>query len=214
MFDPPEAPLPAGQPTDDRGMTPEQVQVMQLTGDAQRGKDAYRHCQGCHKADGVGRTDGVYPRLTGQHAVVLIKQITDTRAGIRRNPKMQPFASEHAVSLQDIADIAAHLSQARTTVENGRGATDSAQRGERLYVRNACADCHGTYGEGNERKLYPVVAAQHHGYLLNEMVHIQSGERGNSHPDMVKALKGMPISDLESLASYLSHLPDHRDRKP
>lgn len=194
------------------GMTPEQVQVMQLSGDAARGKQAYRHCQGCHKADGVGRTDGIYPRLTGQHVVVLIKQITDTRAGIRRNPKMQPFANEHAISLQDIADIATYLAQAQSPVANGKGDPALVQVGARLYEKLACADCHGAQGQGNERKIYPVLAAQHDAYLLNEMLHIQAGERGNAHPDMVKAIKGLPAADLKALASYLSNLPDYRAR--
>ena len=78
-------------------MTPERVAIGALAGDAARGREAFRGCRGCHKADGEGLVDGTYPRLTGQHASVIVKQVTDVRAGIRVNPKMEPFASAHAM---------------------------------------------------------------------------------------------------------------------
>lgn len=193
-------------------MTPEQVEAMKLTGDAARGKQAYRGCQGCHKADGAGRVDGTYPRLSGQHAVFIVKQVTDTRAGIRINPKMNPFASEHAVSLQEVADIAVYLSTVPSLAENGKGEAEDARRGGGIYTSRRCDRCHGANGEGNASKIYPAVAAQHHAYLLREMEHVQAGLRGNSHPDMVKSLKGVKHADLVALASYMSRLPDHRER--
>ena len=191
--------------------TPEQVAVMKLTGDSVRGKEAYRGCQGCHKPDGSGLVDGTYPRLTGQHAVVIVKQVTDTRAGIRVNPKMEPFASQHAVNLQEIADIAVYLAGVRSAAENGKGDASLVARGQEVYAKLRCARCHGKAGQGDEVKLYPVVAAQHYGYLLREMEHVQAGLRGNSHPDMVSGLRGVPAADLQALASFLSHLPDHRE---
>lgn len=193
-------------------MTPEQVEIMKLTGDAERGKQAYRGCQGCHKPDGSGRVDGTYPRLSGQHAVVIVKQVTDTRAGIRVNPKMSPFASEHAVNLQEIADIAVYLSTVPSLTENGKGDAHETRRGAALYAKLRCGRCHGKDGEGDAAKIYPVVAAQHHAYLLREMEHVQAGARGNSHPDMVKGLRGVKPPDLAALASFMSRLPDHRER--
>lgn len=192
-------------------MTAEQAQVLKLTGDPVRGQETYRQCRGCHRADGAGRTDGAYPRLTGQHAVVIVKQITDTRAGIRVNPKMEPFSSEHAVTLQEIADLAVYLQQARTTQENGKGDAGAVPRGAALYDSRGCADCHGKRGQGDAAKVYPVIAAQHHLYLLREMEHVQEGSRGNSHPDMVKSLEGLSAADLQALASFMSHLPDPRE---
>lgn len=192
-------------------LTAEQKDVLALQGDAIRGREAYRHCQGCHRPDGSGRTDGTYPRLSGQHAAVIIKQITDTRSGVRTNPKMEPFAKEHEVSHQEIADIAVHLSHLRTLAENGKGDALDESNGAALYRQRGCADCHGPAGEGDHTKYYPVVAGQHYGYLLHELEHIQVGGRGNSHPEMVRSLKGLRADDLRSLASYMSRLPDPRD---
>ena len=191
-------------------MLPEQVEVLKLSGDVARGKEAFRGCRGCHKADAAGVTDGTYPRLTGQHASVVIKQVTEVRGGVRINPKMEPFSADHAVSPQEIADIAVFLASAETARENGKGEGDFQAKGKQLYEQGKCMKCHGRDGEGNAEKAYPAIAAQHYGYLKREMEYIQRGIRGNSHPDMVKAIRHYKHTDIEAMADYLSRLPDYR----
>ena len=191
-------------------MTPERTQVLSQTRDPVNGKEAFRGCQGCHKADAAGVREGVYPRLTGQHESVLIKQITEIRAGIRKNPKMLPFVVDPAISVQEIGDIAAYLSTLTSYRENGKGPEDLSEKGKKLYVENKCFTCHGKNGEGNAEKSYPVVASQHYGYLIREMNLIRTGVRGNSNPDMVKAISRFKQSDMDAVADYLSRLPDYR----
>lgn len=191
-------------------MTPERTEVLKLGGDPVKGKESFRGCQGCHKADGGGVREGVYPRLTGQHASVLIKQITEIRAGIRLNPKMLPFVEDPAIAMEEIGDIATYLNSLTSVRENGKGAEDRSAKGKKLYVDHKCASCHGENGEGNAEKAFPVVASQHYDYLIREMNWIRKGVRGNSHPEMVKAIARFSQSDLEAVASYLSRLPDYR----
>jgi cytochrome c553 len=191
-------------------MTPERIQVLEEKRDPVNGKEAFRGCQGCHKSDGAGVREGVYPRLTGQHASVLIKQITEIRAGIRKNPKMLPFVQDPAISVQEIGDIAEYLSKLTSYRENGKGPEDLSAKGKKLYLANKCYTCHGKHGEGNAEKVYPVVAAQHYGYLIREMNLIRTGVRGNSNPDMVKAISKFKQSDMNAVADYLSRLPDYR----
>jgi cytochrome c553 len=190
--------------------TAELVAVMSLKGNPAEGRDIYRHCSGCHRGAGAGQSDGTYPRLSGQHHQVILKQVTDIRAGIRFNPKMEPFAARHAVTLQEISDIASYLSEATADEPNSVGDSASARSGEVRYKQLGCGDCHGQRGEGDGPKFYPAVAGQHFQYLLAEMQHIQSGQRGNSHPDMVKSLRGVPVGELKDIASYMSRLPDRR----
>ena len=192
-------------------MTPERAEALKKTGDAERGRDAFRGCRGCHKLDGFGRVDGLYPKLTGQHASVIIKQVTDIRSGVRSNPKMEPFASADAVSLQELADIAAFLAKETTIKENGKGPGDQVRLGETIYSKNGCIKCHGKQGAGSKEKVYPVVAAQHYSYLLREMELIKLGIRENSHPDMVAAMRNLSPPEMEAVADYLSRLPDYRD---
>jgi cytochrome c553 len=189
-------------------LTPERAEALRLTGDAERGKEAFRGCRGCHKQDAFGRVDGTYPRLTGQYASVIIKQLTDIRAGLRLNPKMEPFISPDAVSVNEIADIAVFLSTLTTIKENGKGPGDQVRIGEALYTQKGCVKCHGSRGEGSGEKLYPALAAQHYSYLLREMEMIRTMARGNSHPDMVAVLRDLSPADMDALADYLSRLPD------
>jgi cytochrome c553 len=191
-------------------MTPERIEVLKRGGDPVKGKESFRGCQGCHKADAAGVREGVYPRLTGQHASVLIKQITEIRAGIRLNPKMLPFVEDPAISMEEIGDIAAYLNTLTSARENGKGAEDMSAKGKKIYIANKCSRCHGVNGEGDAAKSFPAVAAQHYDYLIREMKWIRQGVRGNSHPEMVKAIAKFSQSDLEAVASYLSRLPDYR----
>lgn len=200
----------AAPPVSWQAISAEMLPLTRLSGDAARGEQAYRGCRGCHRADGAGRSDGTYPRLAGQHPLVILKQVTDTRAGRRVNPKMGPFASEHAVTDQELVDISVFLAQARPAVENGKGDAAAAAQGAKLYAELQCDTCHGRAGEGHADKVYPAVAAQHYGYQLRELLALQGGGRGNAHPDMVRSIKSLGQADLQALASYLSHLPDPR----
>lgn len=191
-------------------LLPEQVEVFKLTGNIENGKEAFRGCRGCHKADAGGLLDGTYPRLTGQHASVVIKQVTEVRAGIRVNPKMEPFSNDHAVTPQEIADIAVYVESLQTTRENGKGSGQALARGKALYDGGNCASCHGQFGEGKASMAYPVIAAQHYGYLVREMEYIQKGIRGNSHPKMVKAIEKYTREDIEAVSDYISRMPDYR----
>lgn len=189
-------------------LTAERAEILRKTGDAERGKEAFRGCRGCHKQDAFGRVDGIYPRLTGQYASVIVKQLTDIRAGARFNPKMEPFISPDAITVDEIADIATYLSTLTTIKENGKGPGDQVRLGETVYTQKGCVKCHGARGEGNGEKLYPALAAQHYSYLLREMEFIKTMARGNSHPDMVAALREISTNEMEAMADYLSRLPD------
>ena len=191
-------------------MLPEQVEILKLTGDVTRGKEAFSACKGCHKNDAGGIVDGTYPKLAGQHSSVIIKQVTEVRAGARINPKMEPFAGDHAVTQQEIADIAVYLQSLETVRENGKGPGKALARGKVLYEKGRCDTCHGEHGEGDASRAYPVVASQHFEYLRREMDMIQKGTRGNSHPRMVKAIANYSRDDIEAVADYMSRMPDYR----
>lgn len=188
-------------------MQGEKLQALRAKGDALRGEIAFEVCQGCHRGRATGRPDGTYPRLAGQHASVLIKQMTDVRAGRRDNPKMYPFANQHVLSPQDIADVAIYLQSLPVTPDNGKGAgSGDAAAAKSLYTRD-CASCHGEAGEGSGPEFYPRVSGQHYRYLLREAIAIRDGERRNANPKMVKAIKGYTDTDLQAVSDYVARLP-------
>lgn len=179
--------------------------ALEAKGDPTRGEAAFESCAGCHRKDASGRVSGAYPRLSGQHATVLMKQIVDIRAGRRSNQKMEPFVDDHALTAYQIADLAVYLQGLPISKENGKGTGAGAAKGKAIYD-NDCADCHGASGQGSAAKFYPMVAAQHYRYLLREMQYIRDGDRRNSNPDMVKVIKSYANADLEALADYMAQL--------
>jgi len=178
-------------------------EALQAKGNPVRGEAAFQPCQGCHRKDASGRVSGAYPRLAGQHANVLMKQIADIRSGRRSNVKMEPFIDDHVLTAFDIADIAVYLEALPIPAANGKGPGTALTLGKQLYDKD-CADCHGAKGEGNSAKFYPMVAAQHYRYLLREIQYIRDGDRRNANPDMILLIKNYKSADMEAVADYMS----------
>jgi len=180
--------------------------VLALKGDPERGKAEFRDCGGCHRKNATGRANLAIPRLSGQHASVILKQIVDIREGRRINTPMKPILEEKYLSLQNFADIASYLATLPVSAEQEKGPEADLERGKALY-ESSCAGCHGSHGEGRAELFFPVLAAQHYSYLLREMWLIREGGRGNSNAAMAAVLKGYGEEDLRALASYAASLP-------
>jgi cytochrome c553 len=179
--------------------------ALESKGDAKRGQASFEQCVGCHRADASGRVSGAYPRLSGQHETVLVKQIVDIRTGRRSNPKMEPFIGDHVLDAYQISDVAAYLTGLPIAATNGKGPGTLVGKGKELFDKD-CAVCHGATGQGDAAKFYPMVAAQHYKYLLREVNFIRDGDRRNSNPDMVKVIKPYTSGDLEAVADYMASL--------
>jgi cytochrome c553 len=180
--------------------------TLALPGDAQRGKDAYAECQTCHRTDASGRVAFNIPRLSGQHASVLIKQLMDIRSGLRVNEDMREYMHDSDLTLQDFADMAAYLQSLPVAGKIGQGPAELVPRGQALYASD-CAGCHGEHAEGRPELFFPMLASQHYGYLLRELDLILSGERGNSNPAMPPILQNYTTEEKQALAAYLAQLP-------
>ena len=174
-------------------------------GDVDRGKAAFVTCEGCHRKNASGRSDGSIPRLTGQHASVIVKQVLDIRAGRRSNPSMQPFVVDPSFTMTQLVDIAAYLQALPFEGSIGKGPGTDLARGKQLYERD-CAACHGASGQGDAVKFYPMVSAQHYRYLVREVIAIRDGSRGNSNAEMVKVVKPYTPAEIEAVSDYMSQM--------
>lgn len=181
------------------------TELLQIKGDVERGRIAYRVCQGCHKADAFGLTNGIYPQLAGQHITVLVKQMADVREGRRDNWKMFPFAGKHVVETQEVADLAAFINSLPLPGNNGKGPGTDLTYGKALYDKD-CASCHGALGEGSAEKFYPVTAGQHYRYMLRQIEAIRDGSRRNANPEMVKSVKDYSSRDINAVSDYMSRI--------
>lgn len=180
--------------------------TLALRGDIQRGKETYSECQSCHRRDGSGRAKFDMPRLSGQHASVLIKQLMDIRSDLRLNPEMRDYMLDSDLTLQDFADMAAYLESLPNTGNVAQGPPELVARGQTVYA-TYCVGCHGEHGEGRAELFYPMLASQHYSYLLREIDLILTGQRGNSNPAMPAILSNLSADDKRAVAAYLSQLP-------
>ncbi|WP_147652469.1 c-type cytochrome [Vulcaniibacterium gelatinicum] len=79
-------------------------------GNADKGKQLTYTCRGCHGVEGYQNAYPTYhvPKIGGQSAQYLVNALTEYKQGKRKHPTMQ--AQAQSFSDQDIADIAAYLS--------------------------------------------------------------------------------------------------------
>ena len=148
-------------------------------GDAQAGQGKAAICAACHGADG-NSVIPMWPKIAGQHAAYLERQLGLIKAGERPVPEMAGIVM--GLTDQDMADVAAYFSSQKTS----SGLADEALRnnGERLYRGGnaeteipACMSCHGPAGKGNPLSGYPSLAGQHSVYSEKMLTGFRAGNR-------------------------------------
>jgi cytochrome c553 len=182
-------------------------------------------CVGCHGAQGEGNAAGGFPRIAGQSAAYLGRQLGAYANGARVNPIMQPIAQAmNAVQIRDVSAYYASLGDAPAAVpaaapaaaDTGgakpaaggldRGRTLSAIGDSALGVQ-ACANCHGPGGVGNQ-PVYPYLAGQHANYLTAAMAAWKNGARKtDSSGQMTHVAQSLADADVAALSAYFSAQP-------
>jgi len=190
----------------------EYAEVMAKEPSPENGRRVFLTCSVCHLPEGWGSVDGTYPQIAGQLRTVIIKQLADFRAGNRDNPLMYPFSVPAILGgPQEIADVAAYVSQLPMTPHNSVGPGTDLARGEQLYADN-CVDCHGPAGEGDLEKHIPAIAGQHYPYLMRQFEHIRNGQRKNADPEMQKQIAGFTAEQEAAVLDYTSRLRPRPDK--
>ena len=197
----------------------EQEEALSLKPDVKHGREVFEVCSACHMPEGWGMEDGTFPQLAGQHKDVLIKQLADIRDHNRDNPTMYPFAQKESIGgAQSLADVVAYIEKLPMNPANGKGpweeGTPEYKKGEALFKDN-CVRCHGDRGQGNNKKFFPRIQAQHYKYMLRQFEWIRDGKRRNANPDMVKQIKDFTDQDAKMVLNYVSRIrPPKKDLAP
>jgi cytochrome c553 len=164
-------------------------------------------CAACHGADGNSGSPE-YPRIAGQGAEYLQKQLHDFKSGKRANAIMSGFASQ--LSDADMRNIAAWASS-QTPKHNTAKDKDLVMLGERIYRggiadRNipACAGCHSPNGSGIPAQ-FPRVSGQHATYTETQLNAFRSGARANN-PIMSDVAAKMNDKEIKAVADYIAGL--------
>jgi len=179
-------------------------------GNAKAGKAKAVSCAGCHGVNG-NSTNPSWPKLAGQHAGFIAKQLADFKSGKERN---DPLMAGQVASLskQDMDDLGAYFAKQTGT----QGATNKklAAAGEKLYRGGnkkkgvaACIACHGPTGAGNPAANFPTLSGQHAAYVEKAMKDFRSGVRSNDMNNMMRNIaEKMSDKEIKAVASYISGL--------
>lgn len=180
-------------------------------GNATAGQAKATVCGACHGLDGNSSVP-LYPKLAGQQASYIVRQLELFKSGQRQNPIMLGMATP--LSPQDMADIAAYF--AKQKVLPGIADTTVVSAGEKLYREGdktagipACMACHGPDGRGNPGALYPHLAGQHAQYVQQVLTAWHNGQPWGKGPHariMLTIASRLSTADIAAVASYIEGL--------
>jgi cytochrome c553 len=164
-------------------------------------------CASCHGPQGQSGTDK-FPRLAGQNAQYLIKQMKDFASGQRKSPVMKTPSNRltdsqmRAVALYYEKQSAGHTPSDDALLSGvGRYVFE---RGNAFAGLPACLSCHGTDARGT--KALPRLAGQHPSYIVAQMRGFAQRQRANDASVMGLIANNMSELELQAVATYLGQL--------
>ena len=182
-------------------------------GDSSAGAKKIQTCSFCHGPNGNSVTP-VWPKLAGQHAQYIVKQLQLFKSGERDNPQMSPLAS--TLSDQDMEDIAAYYAEqpvSKSLTESSIKKED-IELGQKIYRAGninkgvpACMACHGPNAKGNMAAIYPNLAGQHAAYTAAQLLAFKNESRANSPNNvMVEIASKLSQDEIHAVSQYLQGL--------
>jgi cytochrome c553 len=182
----------------------------QAAGDPVAGQEKSAQCAACHGTDGNSAAPD-FPKLAGQHADYLVKQLSYFEQGERENVTMKPMAS--VLDEQGREDVAAFYASQKASF--GEADPELVELGEQIYRSGnpdskvaSCMGCHGPNGAGNPAALYPALRGQHAKYVENQLHGFAEGKRVNENArKMMQILAArMTNKEIRAVASYIQGL--------
>lgn len=175
--------------------------------DTDAGKSKSIICAACHSADG-NSVNGVWPKLAGQHATYLSKQLREFKNGTRADPIMQGMSA--ALSNEDMDDISAYYES--QTIKPGGFDQEMVARGEAIYRGGitetsvpACIACHSPSANGNGPAAFPSLKSQHAEYIVIQLNKFKDGSRANDPGNMMRNVAARMLdSEMQAVAAYLA----------
>jgi cbb3-type cytochrome c oxidase subunit III len=172
-------------------------------------------CATCHGADG-NSAGGAYPKLAGQHAGYLVKQLMDFRTQpgekqpARNNAIMAGIAS--ALSSQDMINVAAYFA-AQTPKPGYAHDKATVLFGQTIYRAGiaakavpACAGCHGPNGQGIPVQ-YPRLSGQWAEYTVAQLSAFAQGPGARNNSEAMHTIASrMSDAEIKAVADYIAGL--------
>jgi len=166
-------------------------------------------CIACHAIDG-NSVVSVNPKLAGQHAAYISKQLNNFKSGLRENIVMAGMVAN--LTEEDMINLGNYFSEQDILLlsaqKNGVGSL-----GENIFRAGikskgvaACAGCHGPSGHGIPDK-YPRLNAQHSEYTLAQLNAFRLGLRKNDSEAVMRTIaQKLTEQEMQSVADYIQGL--------
>jgi len=181
------------------------VATVQAAPDVEKAKALVESkCSVCHGMQGESSGE-FFPRLGGQHAEYIVKQLRDFQEG-RRKGEMTRFARN--LSPEVMEGLGLYFSQQKiaphppSDPELGGVGRYLFHHGNRFSGVPACQDCHGANGEGTPR--LPRLAGQRALYIQRQLKDFNQRERTNDNEIMHAVASKLTELELMALAEYIS----------
>ena len=171
-------------------------------------------CVACHAADGNSPAPA-NPKLAGQHAGYLYKQLANFKAqggkkAARENAIMSGMVA--GLSDADMQALAAHYAS-QTLRPAVAGDKNLAAQGQKIWRGGiaeksvaACAGCHGPDGAGIPVQ-YPRLGGQFAEYLDAQLKLFRAGGRANDPGGMMRGVAArMSDEEIKAVAEYAAGL--------
>ncbi|MBK7648833.1 MAG: cytochrome c4 [Betaproteobacteria bacterium] len=164
-------------------------------------------CFLCHGLEGESASP-VFPRLAGQHADYIAKQLADFKSGKRNSDTMKPQAEE--LTPAEMKSLGAFF---QSKVVGPRPARDPEllavgkyifSRGNQFTGLPACSTCHGVKGLGTPQ--LPRLAGQHPRYIEDQLKQFNKRERTNDNAVMHTIASKLSELETHAVAEYISTL--------
>jgi len=197
------------------------------------GKGDVPACSSCHAQDGMGDDAMGTPRLAGQYAVFIRKQLEDFATDKRMDMTMFVMnTNAKGLTAADREDIATYVESLKTHKNDefkgsnlkelaaagtevglshkGKSLVEFGQGGRAKPVP-ACKSCHGYNGLGAP-PIYPRIGGQRYVYIVNQLTHWRDGSRANDPRGQMQAVaRNMSDEDIRNAAAYLTNASVYSD---
>jgi len=181
--------------------SPEDVKRRVGNGNPVDGKDKAALCKNCHGENGESTSPNI-PKLSGQYAEYIQRQIHNYQEGTRKDPSMTDISAT-LTNRRNLSDIAAYFASQNQM----KGVPTNNDEGEKLYIGKGCLNCHGDIGKGKPsyNALFPVIGGQHKEYLVKQMNDFKTGARDTDISGIMGLLSNqMTDAEIEAVAEFLS----------
>lgn len=162
-------------------------------------------CFMCHGEDGESASE-VFPKLAGQNAEYIAKQLENFKSGKRNSSAMNDMASR--LSPDEMAALGAYFGAKSAPPETVKD-PDLAAVGQYIFNKGnkfsglpSCTTCHGKDGLGTAS--LPRLAGQHASYVESQLKLFGKRERTNDNAVMQSVAANLSPLEMAAVAEYVS----------